>query len=448
MTATLHVEYQILAICLTQPGAIREVASIIQKSDTFSTEQNRRVYEVMLSLHNQSYETDLVSVNNDLEAKYGLLKNDPSGWIEFLTSLFPETESFTGNLAKSCFWLISEAMRRNLTNLYSRALSDLQIPGSDPLINMAAMQKHFEAISGRLSELSEIPFSASLREAVEIASQAAQSGDPITGIKTGLADYDLYTKGLHGQTLSIWAARPSMGKTAEMCQVAYNISHLNGIPSAIFSLEMSSLQMARRVLAIDSDMKNSEVTSGLDRDGQPIDISRLFDSAGRMSTSPIFVFDQIHSLDHIVAKITQLVTTQGVQVVFVDYIGLVETDDRDDRVRVSRASRRFKKLAKNLNIPIIALAQLSRKVEERANKRPNMADLRDSGALEQDADTIMFLYRPYYYSSVDEDGCAVDPNLLYNIIPKNRNGSTHNDKEAIELKYNMATNRIRSYRQF
>lgn len=445
MNATLHVEHQILSICLTTPGATQQVASIIQKADTFSTDLNRRVYGVMLKLQADGYETDLVTVNNELQTQYGLLKGEPTGWIEFLTSLFPEADTFTGNLSKSCFWLIGEATRTALMKIYARALSDLQIPGSDPLLNMAGVQKQMDAINGRLSELSTTPFSESFREAVQIAEKGSLAGDPITGIRTGITELDLYLKGLHGSTMTILAARPATGKTAELCQIAYNIGCVDNIPVAIFSLEMKKLQLARRFLSIDTHIRNSEVLSGLDKHGSPIDIKLLFDSAGKLADRPLYVFDNIFDLDHIVAKATQLVLHHGVKVIFIDYIQLIETGDREDRTRVGRASRKLKNLANQLNVPVVPLAQVNRKVDDRKEKRPTMSDLKDSGSLEQDADNVVLLYCPSNYDAKDEDGYEVPKDLLYNIIAKNRNGSTHNDEEGIMLRYNKSTNRIKSW---
>ncbi len=445
MTPTLHVELQLLSECLTNPGAARQVANVIHKADTFSTPHNRKTYQVMLNLVSNNLETDLISVHNDLQSAHGFLEGDATGWMEFLTGLLPESENFTGNIEKSCYYLINESARRVQMGLYSRALADLQVPGSDPLTLMSNVKKQMEAIEGRLSELNEAPFADALHEAVDMAEQAAKTQNPITGIPTGIYGLDMVLKGLHPATLTVMGARPGQGKTAELCQIAYNVAYNDNTPVAIFSLEMKQIQLARRFLSRDTGMKNAQVLSGLDSFNEPVSIMRLRDSAGRLSGAPLHVYDNVFSLDHICAKSTQLVLSHGVKAIFVDYLQLVETEDRDDRARVSRVSRKLKKLSNDLNVPVVALAQLSRDLEKRASKRPMPSDLRDSGTIEQDADNIVFLYCPSYYASHDDNDYPIDPELLYNIVAKNRNGSTHNDEEGIQLRYDKATNKITMY---
>ncbi|QKZ15149.1 replicative DNA helicase [Spirosoma sp. KUDC1026] len=450
MIPTLETEQRILAVCLTTVGAIREVAAIIQKPDVFATPENQKTYAAMLELNRLDQDTDVVSVNNELQAKHGFLKGDPAGWIEFLTSLFPEAETFTGNLARACYWLVGESARRVAMKLYSKALADLQHPTTDPLELIDSIEKKSQQVRSRFVSLSDTPFAAVLNEAVDLAAKAAENLDPITGVKTLIREVDEYTKGLHGSTSTILAARPAMGKTAEEVQMAYNIAVVQQHPVVIFSLEMKRLQMARRFLSLDTQYKNGEILSGLTRDDGPVNINKLYDSAGRMGDAPLFVYDSksIRSFDHIKAKTNELARQYPGIVVFIDYLQLIRTEDKDLRTRITNVSEGIKDLANLNDIPIVSLAQLSREVEKRPNKRPQLSDLKESGSIEQDADTVVFLYRPGYYAAKDGDGGSVDQNLLYNIVAKNRNGSTHNEEEAISLHYDLATNRIKPYSHF
>ncbi|GAB3326208.1 replicative DNA helicase [Larkinella ripae] len=442
-------ERELIAICLTQRGAFREVAVMIQNPKIFSIEHGPKIFTAMQQLHSRNLNTDLVSVSNELTRLYGETNTDHGTWLNLLTPFIRAANRFTGNISYKCEILLQNALIEDVLHTSTWAINEAQIQGTNPHELIDAMIKRLSDAKKRLSIDTDITYSDYLNEAVTLAEQAAKTGDPITGIKTLFGELDLYLKGLQPSTLTIMAGRPGMGKTAEVCQIAYNTAFKQGIPTALFSLEMNGVQMARRTLAIDTQYKNGEVMSGCDRHGNPISILSLRSSAERLGKAPIFLFDKIRTLPQFRAKVTQLVDEAGLKLVIVDYLQLMRTggkNDSDGYSRVSEVSRELKELSIIHNIPIIALAQLSRSVETRGgDKRPMLSDLKESGSIEQDADNVIFLYRPSYYGiTAAADGSPLSENDLFNIVAKNRNGSTHTQEGGILLHYTPANNRIRS----
>lgn len=450
MTNSLpELEQEIIGVCLTTTGAIRQVATMLPRAEAMQTPENRTVYAQMLALCADGKETDLVTLNYHLTRAQGPLTPYNQPWMVLLTSYIPAAKRAGGNLLHKCGLLHQEYIRVALSNELSRALVEAQDVTSDPLALIDSLRGWLEKTSNRLSELSEKPFSDALKNVVDRAELASQNRNPITGISTGLFGLDGYTKGLQPGTLTVLAARPSMGKSAEACQIAYNVAYVNKIAVAFFSLEMSKESLAGRMLAIDTGIRNSHVTAGVDSFGDPINIERLRDSEQRQGKAPFFIYDKLRTLPQIKARVSQLSSRYGGQLlVIIDYLQLVKTGtkiDTDITARVSEVSRELKEIAITYSIPVLALGQLNREVEKRADKRPQLSDLNHSGSIEQDADTVGFLFRPGYYSANDKDGYPVDMNLLINIIAKNRNGSTHKDDEGIKLHYDLATNQIKDY---
>jgi len=260
-----------------------------------------------------------------------------------------------------------------------------------------------------------------LKETLNIINELAKKEHVVTGLPTGFYDLDRLTTGFHKGDLVIVAARPGMGKTSFALSILYHISMIENRPSAFFSLEMSKEQIAMRLLCEDTRIPLKKIRSGfLNSD----ELALIADSAIKMMKAPLFIDDtaSLKMLD-LKAKARKLKKEKEIEVIVIDYLQLLTTDGkRENRQQeVAEISRGLKALAKELNIPIIALAQLSRQAEMRADKRPQLADLRESGSIEQDADTVIFIHRPEYYK---KNPAPQEEGIAEIIIAKQRNGPT------------------------
>lgn len=438
---SFDLEDNILSVCLSTSGAIREAATLLPDSSAFSVEDNARVYDTLLGLMRDSRETDVITASHTLIKKFGSLTRAKIEWLPHLLSYRKANANTGGNLAYKCAILQQIALGRKLADGFAERVMLLQEPTTDTLQLLDSTRNWLDSMSNKLSELSDEPFSKSLLSAVKLAEQAGKSGNVITGIQTGISGIDNMLKGLQEATFTIMAARPSQGKTAEACQIAFNVAVGQNIPTAFFSLEMNKLQLARRVLAIDTGIKNNHLSSGLDSSGNLIDITKLFNSAGKLADTPLYVYDNVFSLPQFKARVNQAVNQFKVKLIIIDYIQLMESGtkmDYDVTARVTIVSRELKKIANLYNIPVLGLAQLNREIEKRKEKRPILSDLKDSGSLEQDADNIVFLFTP---DEADEANAA-EEQLLLNIVAKNRSGAVHRKNQAVKLRYIRATNQI------
>lgn len=440
------IERHILSTCLVSADAVAEVISILKKPEIFTLSDYQKTYSAIMHLYGENVPIDVISLNNTLEDLNGLRpgtgEDYSNSWLDFLLELSSEQSMHTGSVIHHCYLLIQESLKLNLNKLMGSAMRELQIPGADPMAVMDKLNERIEHWNAQITELKEEPFARAIARVIEKADAASKSESFITGIPSGLRQLDEYTKGFQPANLIVIAGRPAMGKTAEILQILWNVSVIQGVPSAFFSLEMSNEQLAQRVLAMGTQYKNAQIASGRKSNGERIDIGRLQMTGQQVGDAPLFVYEHIYDLSQLKAKIRHIVRAEGVKVVAIDYLELIETEDKDTRIRVNRITRGLKLLSKELGITIILLAQLSRAVEQRATKRPQMSDLKESGNIEQDADIIIFLLRPAYYFSQDENGQPTDQHLIQNIIAKNRNGSTHSDQEAINLWCDLSTNTV------
>ncbi len=270
------------------------------------------------------------------------------------------------------------------------------------------------------------------------------SDDRVTGIKTGYTELDKKTNGFQRGDLIILAARPAMGKTAFALNLALNVAQLNSQATAIFSLEMGADQLMKRILSCKSQVESSKLRSGYLRDDE---FSALNESANELMHTKLYIDDSAAiKMAEIHAKCRKLKAEQGLDLVVIDYLQLISGSGKgngDNRQQeVSEISRSLKIMAKELNVPVIALSQLSRSVEARKDdKRPMLSDLRESGAIEQDADIVLFLYRDAYYAKPDEANEQTLDNTEI-IFAKHRNGATGSVmlafNKAISAFYNIA----------
>lgn len=443
---TLDIESQLLGRCLFSPQAVSETTAVLHKSDIFLLPDNQKIYQAIQSLQAKCYEVDLISVNNELLTLFGNrpgAKDEYTGnWLDALAELTEKQNYFTGSVTHACYKLIDDWLKADLARLLTAATRELQYPDASPMGVMDSLISKFGDRQTRLTSLSEEPFSSVLTRVVQEAEAASLQTESISGVRTGLHVIDNYTKGLQPATLVVCAARPRVGKTAFAAQLQYNISVIGQISTAYFTLEVTAKQFARRHLSIDSCFKTAQIKSGKYSDGQRIDVNRLANSAGRIGNAPLWVYDNVSELSHITAKIRQIVREHGVQVVFIDQCTLVEAPGNDRRSQISTITRTLKKLANELSICVFLLTQISREADKATNPRPKMDQLKESGSLEEDADTVILLFRPALYGLKDANGFEYEESVFEVSIPKNRDGSAHNEGESEELWCDLSTNRI------
>ncbi len=410
----IEAEEIILGSVLFDPNAMGKIIDILPL-EAFYVNAHRQIYEAARNLYFQGQPIDLMTVNTWLN-DHGLL--DKIGGTPKIVSLLDRTIS-SANIERYVP-LITEKYIRRLLISKAQEIQELGYDTTKDLDSVLdeAEQKIFSLTQARIQE-GLIPISKTLIETfTEI--QNFQDKVALPGISTEFYDLDAMTGGLQRSDLIIIAGRPSMGKTSFALNIASNIAHKHDLAVAIFSLEMSRDQLVMRLLSSEARLESSRLKSGriTEQEMEP-----LMAAMSVLSELPIYI-DDTGSLTvmQMRSEVRRLQAEKKgkLGLILLDYLQLMQGSTSDNRVQeLSRITRSLKGLAREVNAPIIALSQLSRAVEQRTNKRPMLSDLRESGAIEQDADLVMMLYRDEYYhpDSVDQGVAEV-------IIAKHRNGPT------------------------
>ncbi len=422
-------EQAVLAAMLMDRDAIMRAAEFVEDS-MFYREAHRRIFRAIVALNEKGGVVDALTLADELSTRGDL---EGSGGKEYL-SLLLDAVPTAANVEYHAKIVREKALIRRLietsTEIITSAYEGKQNSGD--LLDHAE-QRIFQISQKRAREgfrrIKEL-----LWPAMEKIEDLAKGGGSVTGVPSGFNELDKLTLGFQPSELIIIAARPSMGKTAFVLNVAQNAAIQANIPVAIFSLEMAKEQLVARMLASEGYIDAQKLRNGrLNND----DFARLAKSAGILGSAPIWIDDSpgLTALD-IRSRARRLKAENQVGMVIIDYLQLVQgpSDSENRQQEISYISRSFKILARELQIPVVALSQLSRAPEQRSgeNRRPQLSDLRESGAIEQDADVVMFLYRPEYYEgAADErgeprrlqDGTPLE-GLAEVIIGKQRNGPT------------------------
>lgn len=412
MPYSLEAEMSVLGGVLIDPDRMSTVVGMVKKDDFFSAD-NRCIYECMLELYNDGKQIDLVSLIEKLKMRDYYDRVGGRDAIVRLIDMVPTA----ANIENYCR-VVEE--KSNLRKLITAAgeIEKMCIEGADEAktIMDLAEQKIYSILQGRttqgLASIKEV-----ILETYDTLHKLAYDKDSMMGVPTGFRDLDSLIVGLNNSDLCLLAARPGMGKTSFALNIAQNVALKTKKSVAIFSLEMSKEQLVSRMLSSEAMVDSYKLRTGeLGED----DWNRLARAAGLLSSANIFIDDTsgINALE-IKAKCRRV---KDLGLVVIDYLQLMQGTRRtDNRVsEVSEISRSLKIMAKELNVPIICLSQLSRGPESRTDKRPMLSDLRESGAIEQDADIVMFLYREDYYEKETEKR-----NIAECIVAKNRHGSTN-----------------------
>jgi len=411
----IEAEQAVLSGILINNEAMNQVVDILSPDD-FYRESHMHLFEGMTELYNNNEPIDLVTLSQYLKEKDLLEK---VGSTDYLASLVDAVSTSAG-IVHHAEIVRDLSVRRKLINQCS-AISESCFQswqGTDELLDLAE-QSIFDIAEDKIGETFS-PIEDVIKGSFKKLESVAEQEGFVTGISTGFKDFDRYTAGLQPSDLIIIAGRPSMGKTSLALNIGYNAAEQTGKGVAIFSLEMAKLQLGLRLLGFHAGIDATKLRTGFLRD---TDWMKLTDSANRLSELPIFIDDTswLNVLE-MKAKCRRLMKKVRLGLVIIDYLQLIQgrRSAESRQMEISEISRSLKALAKDLNVPVMALSQLNRKVEDRPNKRPQLADLRESGAIEQDADVIAFIYRDELYHPVSEE----NRNVAEIIIAKQRNGPT------------------------
>ena len=411
----IEAEQAVLGSMLTDKDAVISAIEVLKPED-FYREDNKAIYEAILSLYNRAEPVDIITLKSEL-ATQGKLEQ--VGGLEYLAEL-PEKVPTTANVEKYIKIVEEKAILRNLVKTANEIISLGYDPTQEVENIMDAAEKKIFDIMQSKNQKGYSPMKDILVDTFSQLEKLYNQKEPITGVPTGFVDLDYKTAGLHESDLILIAARPAMGKTAFALNIATNAAVRAKVPVAVFSLEMSKEQLVNRILCSEAMVDSNKVRTGRIEEG---DWVKLAGAIGPLSEADIYVDDTPGiSVMEIRAKCRKLKLEKNIGLVVIDYLQLISASGKRGGSReqeISEISRSLKILAKELNVPVIALSQLSRAAEQRPDHRPMLSDLRESGAIEQDADIVMFLYRDDYYNEDSEK-----KNIAEIIIAKHRSGST------------------------
>ena len=411
----IDAEQAVLGSMLTDKDAVNAAIETL-KEDAFYREDNRAIYQAIINLYSKSEPIDIITLKDELES---MDKFEQVGGYEYLASL-PDKVPTTANVQKYIKIVEEKAILRNLIKTANEIIELGYDPAEDVEDIMDNAEKKIFDIMQSKNQKGYTPIKDVLVESFTKLEELYNRKQHITGVPTGFVELDYKTAGLHGSELILVAARPAMGKTAFALNIATNAALRGNAPVAIFSLEMSKDQLVNRILCSEAMVDSNKVRTGkLEED----DWVKLAGAIGPLSEAEIYIDDTPGiSVMEIRTKCRKLKMEKNIGLVVIDYLQLVQGSNKRQASReqeISEISRSLKILAKEINVPVIALSQLSRAVEQRPDHRPMLSDLRESGAIEQDADIVMFLYRDDYYNKESEK-----KDIAEVIIAKQRGGQT------------------------
>lgn len=407
-------EQAVLGSMLVDKEAVIKAIEMLKKED-FYREDHKDIYASMLELYSKGEPIDFLTVKECLKLSKKL---DLVGGAEYLSTLIDLVPT-TSNIEAYVKIVEEKATIRSLIKAANDVISYGYAESEDVenIIDMTE-KRIFEVLQNR-NQRGYASIKDILIESLELIEKLYKSKTYVSGVESGFKDMDLKTSGLNNSDLIIVAARPAMGKSAFALNIATHVAKANKLPVIIFSLEMSKEQMVNRILCSEAMVDSMRVRTGkLDSE----DWIRLGKASGEISQVPIYIDDTPGmTASELRAKCRKAKLEKNIGLVVVDYLQLMESNSKSSsrQQEISEISRALKILAKELDIPVIALSQLSRAPEQRTDHRPMLSDLRESGSIEQDSDIVMFLYRDDYYNPETEK-----KNVAEIIIAKNRQGST------------------------
>ncbi len=409
----LDAERSVLGGILLDNSAVHSISEML-RAEQFYREAHRKIYQAMLSLHDKGEPVDLVTLSEELQRK-GILQE--VGGTSYLAALADQVPTAANIQYYAKIVRDKSTMRQIIeaaTEIATRGYEDVE--DVDQYLDKS--EQLILEISRKQRKKGFAPIHEILMKSFKSIEEAFHRKQAVTGIPTRFKKFDLLTCGLQPSDLVIIAGRPGMGKTAFALNIARNVAVETNVPVAIFSLEMSKEQLVTRLLSAEAGIDSMKLRTGHFNASY---WTALVRAADVLSQAPIFIDDSpIISVMEMRGKARQMKSEENIGLIVVDYLQLMDSGGRaESRIQeISEISRSLKHLAKELDVPVIALSQLNREPDKRTDKRPVLADLRESGAIEQDADLIVFLYREECYNR-DDPQCKGKAEV---IIGKQRNG--------------------------
>ncbi len=411
----LEAEQAVIGSMLMDRDAIAEVADIVNRDDFYRPEYGL-LFDAMVSLYSEGKKVDVLTVSEKLKSMGAPESVSSMEYIGEIIAVVP-----TSVHAKQYAEIVQDKSTLRKVIQFSERTMEACYSGKQEVADLLEESEKalFDIVQKRNSGDEFVPMQDIVLNVLDTIEASAKRGSKITGVPTGFIDLDEKLTGLHGSELILIAARPAMGKTAFALNIAQYAAMKAEVPCVIFSLEMSKEQLATRLIAMDSMVDSQAIRTGQLVDS---DWDKLLDSTYRVGTTKMFIDDTPGiTIAELRSKCRKLKQTQDIGLIIIDYLQLMNGSKRSEsrQQEISEISRSLKKLARELNVPVIALSQLNRAVDSREDHKPVMSDLRESGAIEQDADVIMFIYRDDYYNKE-----STKPGIADIIVAKQRNGST------------------------
>lgn len=431
----LDAEVAVLGAMLLERDAISRAIERLSEN-AFYSEANRRIYQATVLLYDRNEAVDIVTLIEELKRQEILDEVGGPAYITELVNSIP-TAANIDHYTKIVWekFLLRELIK-TATNIAAegyQSSSDVE-----DLLDRAEKMV-FDITSNTKRDMRTYAMKDIVKTSIETIDRLYQRKENVTGVPTGFHDLDIKTAGLQKSDFIVIAGRPSMGKSAFATSILEYVGTKEKIPCAFFSLEMSKEQMAQRMLCAIAKLNANKVRTGFLAQS---DWGKLMDAANKLSESPIYIDDSasISSLE-LRAKARRLKSKHDIQLIIIDYLQLMRASTRAEnrQQEITEISRSMKALARELNVPVIAISQLSRAVESREGHRPQLSDLRESGAIEQDADVVMLLMREEYYEPTEENRGIAEL-----ILAKQRNGPTGDIKLAFLSEYTKFANLTRA----
>lgn len=425
----IDLEEAVLGALMIEKDALNSVIDIL-KAESFYKESHQRIYNAIITLFTNSEPIDLLTVTNQLRQ---LGELEMVGGAQYVTTLTTKINS-AANIEYHARVVAQSAMKREMISVASKILQDAFEDTTDVFTLLDTVEQSLFKISESNIRKNYADMSAIMTEALRELERRREQKDGLTGVPSGFTQLDRLTSGWQPTELIILAARPAMGKTAFVVSSLRNAAVDFGMPVAIFSLEMSAVQLVNRMISAEAELDSEKLKKG---NLAPHEWTQLHQRIDRLMRAPIYIDDTpALSILELRAKCRRLKQQHDIQMIVIDYLQLMQGDGGkgggNREQEIASISRALKNLAKELNVPVIALSQLSRAVETRGgDKRPQLSDLRESGSIEQDADMVAFLYRPEYYGFTQDDAGNSVQGVGEVIIAKNRSGSL----DTIQLRF-------------
>ena len=409
-------EQSVIGAMFMDRDVISDVSDLLTKED-FYNPQYAVLYENMIELYNEGQQVDILTVGERLK-----MKNLPEDLCKptFLAEIISAVPT-SANATQYAKIVQEKSILRKMIKLCEDTAKDCYL-GHDKVDNLLedAEQKVFRLVQSRNGSSDIVPINKIVIDVIGEIEEAARNKGKVTGLSTGFVDLDNMLTGLHGGELILVAARPAMGKTAFVLNIAHDLAVMHNVPCALFSLEMSKEQLVSRMIAIDAmvDSKNMKLGNLSDDDWD-----KVIESTEAIARSPLYIDDNSAiTISDLRSKCRKLKQNHNIGIIILDYLQLMSSSRQVESRQqfIAEVSRALKNIARELNVPIIALSQLSRAVDSRPDHKPVLSDLRESGSIEQDADVVMFIYRDEYYNPET----TTKPQTAEIIIAKQRSGET------------------------